>query len=62
MFPQKMAKKLAFLTHNKAKKLIITLVFEKNGKFLAKIAKNCDHNTDPVSFKSIHCWQLRKFE
>jgi hypothetical protein len=47
------AKKLAFLTQNKAKlckKLIMTLVFEKNAIFcqkLAKIAKNCDHNIDP---------------
>jgi hypothetical protein len=48
------AKKLAFLTQNKAKfwkKLIITLVFKKNANFfrrkLAKIAENCDHNIDP---------------
>jgi hypothetical protein len=52
--PKKSAKKLAFLTENKAKLckiLIITLVFEKNANFfrrnLSKIAENCDHNIDP---------------
>jgi hypothetical protein len=52
--PKISAKKLAFLTQNKAKfgkKLIITLVFEKNANFfaenLSKNAENCDHNIDP---------------
>jgi hypothetical protein len=52
--PKNSAKKLAFLTQNKAricKILIVTLVFEKNANFfrrkLAKIAENCDHNIDP---------------
>jgi hypothetical protein len=52
--PKNSAKKLAFLTRNKAKLckiLIITLVFEENANFfrrkLAKIAENCDHNIDP---------------
>jgi hypothetical protein len=56
-FPKISAKKLAFLTQNKAKLckiLIITLVFEKNVNFflrkLSKIAENCDHNIDPWSF------------
>jgi hypothetical protein len=43
------AKKLAFLTQNKAKlckNLIITLVFEKNANFFAE---NCDHNIGPRS-------------
>jgi hypothetical protein len=37
--PKKLAEKLAFLTRNKAKlckKLIITLVFEKNANFFAE--------------------------
>jgi hypothetical protein len=37
--PKNFAKKLAFLTQNKAKfgkKLIITLVFKKNAKFFAE--------------------------
>jgi hypothetical protein len=41
--PKKIAKKLAFLTQNKAKffkKLIITMGFEKNANFLPKIVKN----------------------
>jgi hypothetical protein len=41
--PNFSAKKLAFLTQNKAnlyKMLIITLVFEKNAIFLPKIVKN----------------------
>jgi hypothetical protein len=52
--PKNSAKKLAFLTQNKAKlckKSIITLVFEKNANFFAekwtKIAENRDHNIDP---------------
>jgi hypothetical protein len=53
--PKKLARKLAFLTQNKAKlfkNLILTLVFEKNANFrrkLSKIDKNCDHNIDPWS-------------
>jgi hypothetical protein len=54
--PKNSAKKLAFLTKNKAnlcKMLIITLVFKKNANFFAKncqkIAENCDHNIDPWS-------------
>jgi hypothetical protein len=41
--PKNSAKKLAFLTQNKAKLckiLIVTLVFEKNANFLPKIVKN----------------------
>jgi hypothetical protein len=41
--PKKSAKKLAFLTQNKAKfgkKLIITLVFEKNAFFSPKMGEN----------------------
>jgi hypothetical protein len=41
--PKNSAKKLAFLTQNKAKLckiLIITLVFEKNAIFSAKIIEN----------------------
>jgi hypothetical protein len=52
IFAKKLAKKMAFLTHNKAKlckKLIITGVFEKtvsqkiveNRRKLSKIAENC---------------------
>jgi hypothetical protein len=55
--PKNSAKKLAFLTQNKAelcKKMIITLVFEKNALFfrqiLSKIAENCDHNIGPYSW------------
>jgi hypothetical protein len=60
--------KFAFFTQNKAKlckKLIITLVFQKNANFfavckLAKIAENCDHNIDPRSVGQVkiirkHC-------
>jgi hypothetical protein len=53
--PKNSAKKLAFLTQNKAKLckiLIITLVFEKNAIFSPKIAENCDHNSDPRTIKS----------
>jgi hypothetical protein len=42
-FCRKNAKKLAFLTQNKAKlckTLVITLVFEKNANFLPTIVKN----------------------
>jgi hypothetical protein len=49
ILPKKSAKKLAFLTQNKAelfKNLIITLVFEKNANFLPKIAENCDRCYD----------------
>jgi hypothetical protein len=52
-FPKISAKKLAFLTQNKAKLckiFITTLVFEKNAIFsqkIVKIAENCDHNIDP---------------
>jgi hypothetical protein len=41
--PKNSAKKLAFLTQNKAKLckiLIIALIFEKNAIFLPKIVKN----------------------
>jgi hypothetical protein len=41
--PKNFAKKLAFLTQNKAKlckNLITTLVFEKNANFSPKIGKN----------------------
>jgi hypothetical protein len=41
--PKKIAKKLAFLTQNKAKLckiLIITLVFEKNANFFAENCRN----------------------
>jgi hypothetical protein len=50
---------LAYLTRDKAKfwkKLIITLVFEKNANFrqkCVKIAENCDHNIDP--------WYINQF-
>jgi hypothetical protein len=54
IFAEKIAKKLAFLTLNKAKIckiLIITLVFEKNAYFFIKkwqkSQKNCDHSIDP---------------
>jgi hypothetical protein len=59
--PKNSAKKLAFLTQNKAKLcqiLIITSVSEKNANFfrrkLAKIAENCDHNIDPWSQSNDH--------
>jgi hypothetical protein len=63
--PKKIAKKLAFLTQNKAKLckiLIITLVFEKNANFspkIGKIAENCDHNIDP-SHLSLVCPSLKR--
>jgi hypothetical protein len=54
--PKNLAKKLAFLTQNKAKlfkNLIITMVFEKNSNFfnrkLSKIAEKCGHNIGPMS-------------
>jgi hypothetical protein len=55
--PKNSAKKLAFLTQNKAKLFKILIIcnigFEKNANFfrrkLAKIAENCDHNIDPWS-------------
>jgi predicted secreted acid phosphatase len=43
IFAEKNAKKMAFLTQNKAKlfkNVIITLVFEKNANFLQKMGKN----------------------
>jgi hypothetical protein len=43
------------------KKIIVTLVFEKNANFfrqkLAKIAENCDHNIDPWSRCFYHLMQ-----
>jgi hypothetical protein len=60
--PKISAKKLAFLTQNKAKLfkiLTITLVFEKKCQFfrrkLSKIAENCDHNIDPRSPWKRYC-------
>jgi hypothetical protein len=60
-----LAKKLAFFTQTTAnfcKKLILTLVFEKNAIFspkigknrrkLAKIAENFDHNIEPCPLES----------
>jgi hypothetical protein len=53
--PKIFAKKLAFLTQNKAKlwkQLIITLVFKKTPIFcqkFGKVAENYDHNIDPRS-------------
>jgi hypothetical protein len=62
MLPKNSAKKLAFLTQNKAKLckiLIIILVYEKNANFfrrkLANIAENCDHNIDPWAQKNSIC-------
>jgi hypothetical protein len=52
--PKNSAKKLAFLTQNKGKILIITLVFEENANYfskLAKIAENYDYNIDPWAQK-----------
>jgi hypothetical protein len=45
-FRQKIAKKLALLTQNKAKlcKILIITFFRRK---LSKIAENCDHNIDP---------------
>jgi hypothetical protein len=58
---KKIAKKLAFLTQNKAKLykfFIITLDFEKNANFfrrkLAKIAENCDPSSQSYDF-----WHLQ---
>jgi hypothetical protein len=50
IFSQKMAKKLAFSTQNKAKLcqiLIITMVFEKNDIFSAENCRKFDHNIVP---------------
>jgi hypothetical protein len=53
--PKYLVTKLAIftqITESFCKKLIITMVFEKNAIFcrkLAKIAKNCNHNNDPRS-------------
>jgi hypothetical protein len=49
IFAEKIAKKLAFLTKNKAKLfkiMIITLVFEKNANFFAK---NCQKSQKIVT-------------
>jgi hypothetical protein len=55
--PKKSAKKLAFLTQNKAKLckiLIITLVFEKNANFFAE---NCQKSQKIVIITSTpDCW------
>jgi hypothetical protein len=64
------AKKLAFLTQNKAKVckiLIITLVFEKNGNFfaekLSKFAEKCYYNIDPrLYFNSVCCYRALFFK
>jgi hypothetical protein len=50
--PKNSAKKLAFLTENKANflNLIITLVFEKNGNFFAEI---CQKLLKSVIIKSV---------
>jgi hypothetical protein len=67
-FRRKNAKKLAFLTQNKAKLckfLIITLVFEKTPIFrrkLEEIAENCDHNIDPWSPTRQHWLGFKKTE
>jgi hypothetical protein len=53
--PKNLAKKIKVFDSgqsyvNYAKKLIITLVFDKNANFcgkLSKIAENFDHNLDP---------------
>jgi hypothetical protein len=48
--PKNSAKKLAFLTQNKAKLckiLILILFFDKTPIFSPKIAEYCDHNIDP---------------
>jgi hypothetical protein len=54
--PKNLAKQLFFFAQTTAsfsKKIIITLVFEKNAncfrRKFAKIAENCDHNIDPFS-------------
>jgi hypothetical protein len=54
--PKNSAKKLAFLTQNKAKlckNLIITLVFEKNANFFAK---NCQKSQKIVIITSVPDW------
>jgi hypothetical protein len=56
--PKNLAKKLAFLTQNKAKLckiLIITLVFEKNAKFFAK---NCRKLQKIVIITSTPAWEI----
>jgi hypothetical protein len=59
-----LAKKLSFLTQNKAtfyNNLIITFVFKKNANFfrrkLGKIVENCDHNINPWPSK-IYTWSF----
>jgi hypothetical protein len=59
-FRQKMWQKMAFFaqtTTNFCKKMITTLVFEKNANFLPKIAENCDHNIDP-RYTVIFIWNV----
>jgi hypothetical protein len=55
--PKNSAKKLAFLTQNKAELCKILIIFEKKRQFfrrkLSKIAENCDHNIDHVFFASV---------
>jgi hypothetical protein len=65
--PKNSAKKLAFLTQNKAKLckiLIISLGFEKNANYfrrkLSKIVENCDHNIDPRWDLNPDCLSLRR--
>jgi hypothetical protein len=41
---------MAFLTQNKGKNLVITLVLEKKANFLPKIAENRDHKINPGFF------------
>jgi hypothetical protein len=56
------AKKLAFLTQNKAKLckiLIITLVFVKNAIFSDE---NCDHNIDPRFFVKVNLRNLSRWK
>jgi hypothetical protein len=53
IFVKKFSKNIGFFrtTASFRKKMIITLVFEKNANFFrqnfSKIAENCDHNIDP---------------
>jgi hypothetical protein len=56
--PKKLAKKLAFLTPNKAKlckNLIITLVFEKNANFFSE---NCRKSQKIVIITSTQDWAI----